>query len=212
MDEFQVPFIFDYVATFAWATTGSIVGVRKGYDLTGVIFVAVISSTGGGLLRDGLFLHRFPPVLVDPVYLPLIGSAVLFVVLFGRYIHQPRNRKVIDNVVLAIDAIGVPAFAVVGMQLALAKGVPLPGVLLIGVINGTGGGLLRDVLINETPAVLLPGQYFGIMLFVGTGLYLAATQAFGWPARFVGWGMVALFFLSRLVVMRFNLRTRPISP
>jgi hypothetical protein len=63
---FRVPAIFEYVATFAWAMSGAVVGIRKGFDLTGVFVIALLSATGGGLLRDAVFLQRTPAFLVSP--------------------------------------------------------------------------------------------------------------------------------------------------
>ena len=65
----------------------------------------------------------------------------------------------IDQLVSIIDGLGVPAFAVVGVQLALQAGIALPGVLLVGMFNGFGGGLLRDVIVNERRPCCKPGVY-----------------------------------------------------
>lgn len=69
--DFHVP-LLDYVATFSWAASGAVVAIRKRFDIVGVFVVALLSSIGGGLLRDGFFLQRIPAFLVNPVYLPLI--------------------------------------------------------------------------------------------------------------------------------------------
>ena len=64
------------------------------------------------------------------------------------------NMRLVDNLINLIDALGVPAFAAVGMQLSLQAGLPAPGVVLIGMINGFGGGFLRDIAVGNTPVVL----------------------------------------------------------
>ena len=61
--QFQVPFLLDFVALFLWAVSGAIIGMHKRYDFTGVLVIALLSSTGGSLLRDGFFLHQTPPVV-----------------------------------------------------------------------------------------------------------------------------------------------------
>ena len=128
--EFHVPAYFDYLATFSWALSGAIVALRKRCDIVGVFVLALLTSVGGSILRDGIFLQRTPPVLTDPVYLPLITLATLFIALLHQRI---AHLQVVDKLVSTIDAIGTPAFAVVGMQLALDAGIPLPGVVLVGV-------------------------------------------------------------------------------
>src|SRR5215204_6336262 len=114
--DFQVPQAFDYIATFLWALSGAFVAMHKRYDLSGVLVIALLSSTGGSLIRDGIFLQRTPPVLLDGWYVPIIVVAAIVASLF-RY--QINRTRVIDPLINVIDALGVPAFAVVGMQLAL---------------------------------------------------------------------------------------------
>lgn len=61
---FTVPFYFDYGETFVWSVSGALIA-RRGHDLSGVAALALVSATGGGLLRDGLFLQNGPPALVQ---------------------------------------------------------------------------------------------------------------------------------------------------
>ena len=56
---------FDFAATFLWASSGAVLAAQRGYDLTGIFAIALVSACGGGLLRDGLFLQAGPPMLVD---------------------------------------------------------------------------------------------------------------------------------------------------
>ena len=115
-----------------------------------------MSSTGGGLLRDGLFIQDGPRVLVRTPYLWLIAVGVLVVVVFGgRVARMPRLCK---GIVL-IDAAGLGAYAVVGMDRALAAGFSLPGVVVVGMVNAVGGGILRDVLLNTEPDMFKPVRW-----------------------------------------------------
>ncbi len=209
---FEIPRVFAYLATFTWALSGALVGMHKGYDIAGVFVVALLSAVGGSMLRDGLFLHRIPPVLTDGNYLPLILLATLAIAFFGRQLHRKRYTPQIDRLVGLIDAVGTPAFAVVGMQLALGAGVPLPGVLLIGVINGFGGGLLRDVVVRDVPALLRPGQYNTLLLLLVCILFLALTLSAGLSAIWVSWSCIALYFCLRLLVVYYNVQTKPLLP
>lgn len=73
---FQLPLWLDYGATFLWAISGALVAARRGYDIAGVFTIALVTATGGGLLRDGLFLQNGPPELVQsPAYLVLVVVA-----------------------------------------------------------------------------------------------------------------------------------------
>src|SRR5512139_3833699 len=137
--DFQLPPLFDYFATFLWALSGAIVGMHKRYDFAGVCVIALLAATGGSTLRDGLFLNTMPPIVTNVWYLPLILLAAFVAGLFRT---QIVGMRLVDNLISLIDAVGVPAFATVGMQLSLAAGMTLPGVVLIGMINGFGGGIL----------------------------------------------------------------------
>jgi uncharacterized membrane protein YeiH len=204
---FQVPFLLDYLAVFLWAVSGAIVGMHKRYDFAGVLVVALLASTGGSLIRDGIFLQRTPPVLSNPLYIPLIVTAVAIVGIFRRRIAQ---MALVDRVVNVIDGIGVPAFAVVGLQLSLQAGIPLPGVVVVGVTNGVGGGILRDLLVGDTPAALKPGTIFVSGVILICILFLVLTYGFGVSKEWAAWGMIALFFTIRMLSIRYNWRTRPV--
>lgn len=205
--QFQVPFLLDYLAVFLWAMSGAIVGMHKRYDFAGVLVVALLASTGGSLIRDGIFLQQTPPVLSNPLYIPVIITATMFVGLFRRRITK---MVLVDRVVDVIDGIGVPAFAIIGLQLSLQAGIPLPGVVVVGVTNGVGGGILRDLLVGDTPSALKPGTIFVSGVILICILFLTMTYAFGVSKEWAAWSMIALFFTIRMLSIRYNWRTRPV--
>ena len=205
--EFQVPLSFDFLATFLWAVSGAIVGMHKRYDFTGVFVIALLASTGGSLLRDGLFLNRTPPVLTITFYIPLILLATIIVSVFRQRITQ---IVLVDRTISIIDSLGIPVFALVGMQLSLLYGVSLPGVVLVGVVNGIGGGLLRDLLVGNTPAILKPGQYQVSALILVCILFLILSQLLGITLVVAAWIMIGLYVVIRLLSIRFNWRTQPV--
>jgi uncharacterized membrane protein YeiH len=205
--EFQVPLLFDYFATFLWALSGAIVGMYKRYDFAGVLVIALVSSTGGSLIRDGIFLQQLPPVLSDSWYIPIILLASTVVSLLR---HRLTQTRVVDQVINVIDAVGVPAFAVVGMQLSLRVGIPLPGAVLVGVVNGFGGGLLRDLLVGDTPTMLKPGQFAVTALIFVCILFLFLIRVLGITNEFAAWGIIGLFFTIRMLSIHFNWRTQPV--
>lgn len=205
--QFQVPFLLDYLAVFLWAVSGAIVGMHKRYDFAGVLVVALLASTGGSLIRDGIFLQQTPPVLSNPWYIPVIIAATAFVSLFRRRITK---IVLVNRVVDVIDGVGVPAFAIVGLQLSLQAGIPLPGVVLVGVTNGVGGGILRDLLVGDTPSALKPGTIFVSGVVLICVVFLALTYGFGVSKEWAAWGMIALFFTIRMLSIRYDWRTRPV--
>lgn len=204
---FQIPAYFDYCATFAWALSGAIVALRKRFDIVGVFVLALLTSMGGSILRDGVFLQRSPPVLTDGTYLPLILGATLLVALLRRHIAQ---RPLVGRLVDTIDAFGTPAFAVVGMQLALGAGIPLPGVILVGAVSGVGGGVLRDIIVRDVPLILQAGQFSALIVLVACLTFALFTLSFGIGTELAAWATIAFAFVLRMLTIRFDWRTRPL--
>src|SRR4051812_21078089 len=153
VSEFQVPILFDYAATLTWAVSGAIVAIRRRFDIVGVFVVALLAAIGGGLLRDAVFLNRTPVFLLNPAYLSLILGATVVTAVFARYLRNLIGRDTVQKIVDYIDALGTPAFAVFGMQLADNAGLPLIAIVFVGVANGVAGGLLRDVVVREVPTL-----------------------------------------------------------
>lgn len=207
---FRVPTLFDYAATFSWATSGAVVAIRKRFDVTGVFVVALLSSLGGGLVRDAVFLQRTPAFLLDPVYLPLVAAATLFISLFtGRLTHIVGGDAV-GKLVDLIDAVGTPAFAVIGMQLAQDRTIPIFGVVFIGMVNGLAGGLLRDVVVRDVPTLLRPGQFISLTLMLACALFLWLKLQDGVTPTQAAWATVGFFFVFRVLAVRFNWQTRAV--
>ena len=95
---FLLPSFFDYGATFLWAVTGALMGARRGYDFIGIFILAMVSSTGGGLLRDGVFLQDGPPVLVrSPVYLVIVLGGAVLVLLFGGRVEESGIQSLVSR-------------------------------------------------------------------------------------------------------------------
>jgi len=207
---FRVPLLFDYAATFSWAVSGAVVAIRKRFDVTGVFVVALLSSTGAGLMRDAVFLQRTPALLIDPIYLPLVVAATLVMTLFTATLTRVVTADTIQKLVDIIDALGTPAFAVFGMQLAEDRGIPLFGILFVGMVNGVAGGLLRDVVVRDVPALLRPGQFVSLMLLMACGLFQFLTIQHGMKPTPAAWVTVGVFFTFRLIAVRFNWQTRSV--
>jgi uncharacterized membrane protein YeiH len=207
---FQVPILFDDAATVTWAVSGAIVAIRQRFDIVGVFIVSLLTALGGGLLRDAVFLNRTPVFLLDPAYLSIILCATVLTSVFTRYLRNLIGPVTVQKIVEYIDAIGTPAFAVFGMELATRAHLPLIAIVFVGVANGAAGGLLRDVVMREIPAQMRPGQYATLTLLAACGLYLLLTANAGLTPNIAAWITVAAFFAARALTIRFNWRTRSV--
>ena|SRR5215831_15006934 len=191
--------------------SGAVVGIRKRFDLTGVFVVSLLSAAGGGLVRDTIFLQRTPNLLVNPIYLPLVGLTTLLMALFTGPLTRLLKDETVTKLVDLIDALGTPAFAVIGMQLAGERNIPLVGVLFVGVVNGVAGGLLRDVVVRDVPSLLRPGQFVSLALAIVCGLFIVLTRRLAVNPTTAAWITVTTFFLIRVIAVRFNWQTRPVG-
>lgn len=205
--QFQVPTTFEYFAILLWATSGAIVGWRKGFDVVGVFVIAFVSAFGGGLLRDGLFLQRLPVVLTNPTYMLLLVVAVLGVMVIGNRMQRDRT---LPKIVSVIDALGVPMFIVIGAELARSRGLELPAIVLVATVSGVGGGLMRDMLAGDIPDLLRPGQYNTLLVVVAAFIYMQLAYTFGVGRLESAWLTIASFFVARLLTIHFNWRSRPL--
>jgi uncharacterized membrane protein YeiH len=198
--------LFDYGATFAWALSGALIAARRGYDIFGIGVVALVSATGGGLLRDGLFLQAGPPALArSSDYLTIVIVAVVIVRIAGRWLDELRF---LQPVVEIVDALAIGAYAVVGMRLALEASLSLPAVALVGVINAVGGSLLRDVLMRQEPELFKPGTLMALAVLASTAIYLFLQLGLGVSPVAAAFPTVLAAALIRALSVRYDLRTR----
>ena len=171
-------FAMELIGTIAFACSGALVGIRKKLDLLGVIVLAVIIATGGGMFRD-ILIGNVPPALFrNPFY---AGVAVLAAILIFFTIQSKRQLKTFmqieryNQVFNSLDAIGLGAFTVVGVDTAISYNVDSYFflTLFVGVITGVGGGLIRDIMVCEIPSILKEHIYAcaslaGALLYAGT--------------------------------------------
>ena len=206
---FLLPAYFDYGATFLWATSGAVLAARRGFAVLGILTIAMVSSTGGGLLRDGLFLQSGPPALLQtPIYLQLIALASLTVMMLGGRLSRWRH---FPHLLGLVDALGLGSYAVVGMSRALVVGLPLIGVTVVGVVNAVGGGILRDVLLNRKVMMFQPGPVEEALALIGCLLFLFLHKLLLVDQLTAAYVMIAIVFFLRLAAIRFDIRSRPLA-
>jgi uncharacterized membrane protein YeiH len=159
--------ILDLFGTMAFAVTGAFRAIEHGSDIVGIIILATITGVAGGVLRDIVF-GRIPPLAItNPLY--LIITVTTAVALFFLY----RMLKKHWNLFLKFDAIGLGVFTVIGTTIAYnLVGLNFLAMAFSGLITAIGGGILRDVFVNEVPIVFVKELYasasfVGVMTFFG---------------------------------------------
>ncbi len=157
--------LLDFFGTMAFAASGSFKAIEKKSDIVGVIILSIITGLAGGIIRDVIF-GRSPPIgIVNPVY--LLISISTGVTIFFLY---PRLKKH-WNLFLKFDAIGLGVFTIIGATTAYTLfGLNFLLIAFAGVLTAIGGGILRDVFVNEIPIVFVKELYVtasftGIIVF-----------------------------------------------
>lgn len=164
---------FEYAGTAAFAISGALLGCKKHLDYLGIIFLAILTATGGGLIRD-VFIGDFPPnALRHPIYINISIIAAIVTILFHR------KFAYLGNIILIFDALGLGAFTALGSDMALQHQMMLPLlVITFGLLTGVGGGIIRDICANEIPLVFQKEIYalasiIGALIFYYTHQFVA---------------------------------------
>ena len=168
--------LLDYAAVFVFALTGALVASRAQLDIVGFVFLACLTATGGGTLRD-LILNRDPVFWVREPAILMVATAAAVLIFFTAHLVESRYRWI-----LWLDAVALSVAVAAGVGVALATGQSPAIVILMGVMTGTFGGMLRDVVANEVPLVLKQGELYVTAAFAGSAaallaLWLGADQA-----------------------------------
>lgn len=184
MVDFSIPaevfiYILDLFGTMAFAVTGAFKAIENKADIVGIVILATITGVAGGTIRD-IVLGKFPPnSIIDPSYVIITVSTGL--VLFFLYLKLKKHW----NVFLKFDAIGLGVFTVIGATFAYnIFGLNFLAMVLAGMLTAVGGGILRDVFVNQVPIVFVKEMYasasfvgvvvFYFILLVGADLYIAS--------------------------------------
>lgn len=185
----------DLVGTFVFALSGATLGVRRRLDLFGVLVLSFCAATAGGITRD-LLIGATPPAALEN--LRYLGVACVAGVI-GFYRAQLIER--LNNPVQLFDAAGLALFAVSGASKALEFGLDPVMAVLLGMLSGIGGGILRDVLVTRTP-VVLQSDLYAVAALAGAGVVVVGHLLALPPTPFMLGGALLCFFLRFMAIRR----------
>ncbi len=168
--------IMELLGTVAFAVSGTLVAAAAGLDLFGVLTVGTITAVGGGIIRD-IIIGQIPPTIFSKpeiLVLVLVTSLAVFIVAFINSKKIKDLSLKIERINIFFDALGLAAFSVTGVEVTCAAGHSDNAVLavVLGAITGVGGGVLRDVLVNEKPYILVKHIYAVASLIGAVAYYL----------------------------------------
>lgn len=164
--------IIEVLGIIAFAISGFIEAHRRRMDIVGVFTVAFITAFGGGTLRD-ILLDRRPLFWVEhqDYSLLVFVLSLIAVPLLRRF----DTRLPLRSIMIA-DAFGLGLFSISGASIASAMSMPIFVCVMMGVITGIFGGVLRDIVCNEIPLVFQPTQLYATCAFIGSWAYLLLQQ------------------------------------
>src|SRR5680860_468459 len=190
-------FIIDLLGTIAFAISGVLVAMEKKLDMFGVLIIAFVTAVGGGTLRD-LLIGSTPVFWMrDYTYISIIIGTVIFAVLFAKHLHNFRKT------LLLFDAIGIGLFTMVGVEKGLAYDLLPIMCIALGTITACFGGVIRDILCNQIPAVFSKEIYAtpcilgGIIYFVLMRLPFEDAYAYSIA--------ITVIIVVRLLALRFGI-------
>ena len=188
--------IIEYLGTFAFAISGIRLASAKRFDWFGAYVVGLVTAIGGGTIRD-LLLNVTPFWMLNPSYLIVTGLALLSVILFGKYIIR------LNNTFFIFDAIGLGLFVVVGIEKSLLAGFPFWVVIMMGMITGSAGGVIRDILINEVPLIFRKDIY-ALACVIGGLVYFVCFK-FNCNSEITQLLAAFSIILTRILAVRFHI-------
>ena len=163
LNEWFIP-MTDMIGIVAFSFCGAMMAIERRLDLFGVLFLGILSSLGGGVIRDLLLGETPPRFFVSYRWVLASVLCALSVFVAAKYWSGWRRWKVhrrIEQIANIFDAVGLAAFSVSGVQLAIAGGHGANAFLCVfmGMTTGVGGGILRDMMTREIPYVLKKHVY-----------------------------------------------------
>lgn len=180
----QVFYLLGILGTIVFAISGALCAIKNKMDIAGVIVIAFMVGNGGGTLRSMLLGNGPVFWIKQPIYITVTvvaGIGTFIAAYLMRKITQHyalmRYSVLLNKGLLIADAIGLGVFSVTGAQVALATGASAGIAIIMGIVTGVGGGILRDILCNEIPLVF-KGDIYATAALLGSVTYVALLDYF----------------------------------
>ena len=180
----------------AFAVTGAFKAIEKKSDIVGILLLATITGVAGGTIRD-VVMGEFPRSIADPSY--VIVTVLSGTVIFFLYSRLKKHW----NLFLKFDAIGLGVFTVIGATFAYnIFGLNFLAILLAGMLTAIGGGIIRDVIVQQVPIVFVK-EFYASASFVGIAIFYLILLVISeiYLATVVG---IVMTTSLRLVAMKYN--------
>ena len=196
MFEITLVQVFDFIGTLAFAISGIRLASAKHFDLFGAYVVGVTTAIGGGTMRDVL-LGQSPFWMSNSFYLICSAIALAWVIIFRKLLVRQNNTWFL------FDTIGLALFTVTGVEKTITAGFPFWTAIIMGTLTGAGGGVLRDVFINEEPLIFRKEIYALACVLGGIAYFICARCGLSTVPSGISCGLVV--FHMRILAVKFRL-------
>lgn len=190
-------YALDLFGVAVFAITGALMAGRKSMDLFGVLVIAIITALGGGTLRD-VILDNHPVAWIrNDLYILVAVVAAIGTILWVRF-----TRPIHETGLLVADALGLAAFTVIGTQVAIQHDMPMSAAVIMGVMTGVAGGVIRDIICNEIP-LIFHREIYATACIAGSLMYILLQQLI--PVDFAAAASGITVLMIRLAAIRWHL-------
>ncbi|GAB6076641.1 trimeric intracellular cation channel family protein [Desulfurobacterium crinifex] len=187
--------LFNAIGLLSFAASGVYKGINKNLDLLGIVTLGFLTALGGGITRD-LIVNRIPMAFTGYKDITITFLGIVFALLFYLKLRKDLSTK---KVIKYFDAVGLAAFSVTGFIVGMESGINSFGVVLLGLITGTGGGLISDVLTGEIPFILKEDFYASCSI-IG-GVVFIFLEKLGFPVEITSFSTLLLILLVRILAI-----------
>lgn len=187
-------YVLDLVGTFAFACYGSYYALKKDFDIFGILVCAFLTAVGGGTIRE-LILNHVPFYFFDPAYAETILAGIVFTIVVFKHFHK------INRFMLILDGIGLVVFALIGASKAYEQGFGLIPIVFFATVTSVGGGLLRDMVLNDVPEIMYKDFYATVAILLGIAFWLG--EKYASSIIFVNL-LIAGFFILRVAAIHYK--------
>ena len=157
-------YLLDLLGTFTFASYGAFLALKHKYDLFGVLLIGAITALGGGAFRE-LVIGDMPEFFNDLAYSAAVATGVAFTII------ARKTYNVSSQLFVALDSLGLVVFAFVGAERAVELNLGLVGIVFAATSTAVGGGIMRDVILNQKPEVMYRGFYASVAFLLGTAYF-----------------------------------------
>ncbi len=196
----------EILGIFAFAITGIIEARRKQMDIIGTYSVAMVTAFGGGTLRDVLINH-YPLFWIENYNYPIMILALSVLSIFILRKSISFSKPVLMTLGL-LDALGLGLFSAVGTSYALSTGVYWFNAVLIGVVTGVFGGVMRDVICNEVPVFFKQSQLYATCSFIGALVFVILVNYFPQDSLIPLFSSISAAFVLRVISIKYNIQLK----